>query len=62
MWRIEIYEHGPPPNNAIGIDYWWANKDKQAQVMQYLENNKNKTMLKIHPNPSFHDNYLGDYQ
>jgi peptide/nickel transport system substrate-binding protein/microcin C transport system substrate-binding protein len=33
-WKF--YEHGPLPSNAIGIDYWWANKDKQAQVMQYL--------------------------
>ena len=33
-WKF--YEHGALPNNAVGLDYWWANKDKQAQVMQYL--------------------------
>ncbi len=31
-----IYEHGQLPSNAMGIDYWWVDKAKQAQVAQYL--------------------------
>lgn len=33
-WKF--YEHGKLPDNAIGIDYWWANPAKQAEVMRYL--------------------------
>lgn len=33
-WKF--YEHGQLPSNAIGIDYWWANKDKQNDLMNYL--------------------------
>lgn len=33
-WKF--YEHGKLPDNAIGIDYWWANPVKQAEVLTYL--------------------------
>lgn len=31
------YEHGELPTNAIGIDYWWVNPQKEQQVKQYLK-------------------------
>ncbi len=30
------YQHGTLPTNAIGIDYWWIDKQKEAEVMKYL--------------------------
>lgn len=30
------YEHGELPTNAIGLDYWWVNPQKEQQVQQYL--------------------------
>jgi peptide/nickel transport system substrate-binding protein/microcin C transport system substrate-binding protein len=33
-WKF--YEHGTLPTNAVGLDYWWVNPQKQAEVMRYL--------------------------
>lgn len=30
------FEHGALPNNAVGIDYWWVNADKEQAVKAYL--------------------------
>lgn len=30
------YEHGELPTNAIGLDYWWVNSEKEKKVKQYL--------------------------
>lgn len=30
------YAHGQLPTNAIGIDYWWVDKDKEQAVNRYL--------------------------
>lgn len=30
------YAHGQLPTNAIGIDYWWVDKDKEQAVKRYL--------------------------
>lgn len=30
------YQHGKLPSNAIGLDYWWVDSNKEQQVQQYL--------------------------
>lgn len=30
------YKHATPPTNAIGIDYWWVDKQAEDKVQKYL--------------------------
>ena len=31
------YRHTTLPTNAVGIDYWWVDKEAEAKVNDYLK-------------------------